>query len=178
MEEVPGELCIGLPARVLLETVERSTKPGELLLVGGLSVTPEKVPRFHGFAERFWDLFCEAQAARAAVQIDPAAHELLCAALLAGGGDPDSLPVGLSAALRRYESLPEEVHAACQTVLRPLIALSLECGRQGEFKAKLELVIESMAHVNSEDITQYLFEAQSPVEPDGTSSSSTSNRSV
>ena len=125
-----------------------------------------------------WDLICEAQAARAAIHIDPAAHELLCAALLAGGGDPDSLPVGLSAALSRYESLPEEVHAACQTVLRPLIALSLECGRQREFKEKLELVIESMAHVNSEDITQYLFEAQSPVESDGTSSSSSSSQRV
>ena len=59
-----------------------------------------------------------------------------------------------------------------------MIALSLECGRQREFKEKLELVIESMAHVNSEDITQYLFEAQSPVESDGTSSSSSSSQRV
>ena len=57
-----------------------------------------------------------------------------------------------------YESLPEETYKACQEVLRPLVAFALECGRQRQFKAKLELVIESVAHLNSEDITQYLVE--------------------
>ena len=44
VDEVPAELCIGLPALALLDAVERSP-PGELLLVGGLRITPKALPK-------------------------------------------------------------------------------------------------------------------------------------
>ena len=158
VQEVPGELCIGLPARALLEAVERSPR-GELVLVGGFSITAERVSDVGmDFADKLWTLFCDAQEARNAAQLSTDAHALLCAAILAGGGDPDSLPAGLAEAVKRYENLPKETYDRCQAILRPLIAFGLECGRQSQFKEKLELVIQSMAEVNSEDITEYLFQ--------------------
>ncbi|CAE7597517.1 unnamed protein product [Symbiodinium pilosum] len=155
VDAVPGELCIGLPARALLDAVERSPR-GELLLVGGLRITASQVPELGHFAEKVWSLFRQAQDARIGAQISVEAHQLLCAALLAGGADPGSLPPGLAEAVRRYETLPKATYEACQAIVRPLIAFALECGSQSEFKEKLDLVIQTMTHVDSEELGQYI----------------------
>ena len=156
MDAVPGELCIGLPARALLDAVERSPRK-ELLLVGGLRIAAHQIPELGHFAEKVWEHFCQAQEARSRAQISVEVHRLLCAVLLAGGADPASLPPGLSEAVRQYESLPKATYEACQAIVRPLVAFGLECGSQHEFKEKLELVIQSMADVGSEELGQYIY---------------------
>ncbi|CAE7199698.1 unnamed protein product [Symbiodinium sp. KB8] len=155
VEAIPGELCIGLPARAMLEAVERSPR-GELQLVGGLRILEHQIPKLK-FAEKVWGHFRQAQDARMQVQIGADVHRLLCAALLAGGGDPDALPAGLAEAMRRYEELPKSAYDACQAIVRPLIGFGLECGSQPEFREKLELVIQSMTQVDSEELEQYLY---------------------
>ncbi|CAE6957404.1 unnamed protein product [Symbiodinium sp. CCMP2456] len=155
VQAIPAELCIGLPARAMLEAVERSPR-GELLLVGGLRILEHQIPKLK-FAEKVWGHFRQAQDARMRVQIGADVHRLLCAALLAGGADRDALPAGLAEAMREYEELPKSAYDACQAIVRPLIAFGLECGSQPEFKKKLELVIQSMTEVDSEELGQYLY---------------------
>ena len=59
--------------------------------------------------------------------------------------------------MRRYETLPKATYEACQAIVRPLIAFALECGSQSEFKEKLDLVIQTMTHVDSEELGQYIY---------------------
>lgn len=159
VSEVPAELCLGLPARTLLETVERSA-PGEMLLHSGLRLTPDHF-RAH-FASKIWENFQAAQLARSRLQLQDRHRSLLCAALLAGGGDPEALPWGLAEAVREYEKLPRNLHEACQKVLRPLLAISIECSRQQAFKDKLQLVVEG---VTSSESAAFVFVTSPELHP-------------
>ena len=158
VQEVPGGLCVGLPALAFLQAVERS-RHRELVLVGGLTINAEKIAEVGGFAETLWKHFCEAQDARnaAADVLRPDVYLLLRAKLLAGGEDPRSLPGKLADAVGRYENLPEATKIACQGVLRPLMAFGLACGEQRQFKEKLQLVIEALPHLDSEGIMHLHF---------------------
>lgn len=157
VQEVPVGLCIGLPARAFLQAVERSP-PRELVLMGGLRVSADRAAELGGFAEKVWTLFCKAQDARNQVEITPAVHRLLCARLLAGGEEPGTLPPTLADAVEQYENLSEATHAACQRVLQPLLEFGLACGEQRQFKENLKLIIESLPHLDSESILQYLYQ--------------------
>ena len=92
----------------------------------------------------------------------------------------DSFPEGLQELVRRYENLPKQTYKACQAILRPLIALALECGKQQEFKNKLELVIQSMTQISSEEIVEYLYPEVNEEDDleTGSPQSSTSDASV
>ena len=160
VQEVPGGLCSGLPARCFLQAVERSPHR-KLVLVGGLTITEDRVAELGGFAKTVWKRFCEVQDARnaAAGVLNPDVHHLLCAKLLAGGEDPSTLPPNLADAIQKYENLPDATKAACQSVLNPLIAFGLACGKENHFKEKLKLVIESLPHLDSESILQLHFGA-------------------
>merc|ERR1711992_296223 len=62
IEEVPPNLVIGLPARALLDTVERS--PGTGIKLGtGLIITDAKRPRGE-FADKVWSSLIDAREAR------------------------------------------------------------------------------------------------------------------
>jgi hypothetical protein len=119
------------------------------------------VAELGGFAKTVWKRFCEVQDARnaAAGVLNPDVHHLLCAKLLAGGEDPSTLPPNLADAIQKYENLPDATKAACQSVLNPLIAFGLACGKENHFKEKLKLVIESLPHLDSESILQLHFGA-------------------
>ena len=153
VQEVPGGLTVGLPARAFLQAVERSSHR-KLVLAGGLTITEDKVAELGAFARQVWKLFCETQDARnaAASVLSQDVHRLLCARLLAGGEDSNTLPRNLAEAVQEYEDLPEESKGLCQAVLSPLMAFGLECGKQGQFKEKLKLVIESLPHLGSESV--------------------------
>ena len=71
--------------------------------------------------------------------------------LLAGGGDADQLPPGLSAILGRSEAYLGSKHAACQDVVRPLISISILCSKQHVFKKKLRVIIEGITSDDAED---------------------------
>ena len=111
--------------------------------------------------KQFGSGFCEVQDARnaAAGVLNPDVHHLLCAKLLAGGEDSSTLPLNLADAIQKYENLPDATKAACQSVLNPLIAFGLACGKENHFKEKLKLVIESLPHLDSESILQLHFGA-------------------
>ena len=160
VQEVPGGLCSGLPARCFLQAVERSPHR-KLVLVGGLTITEDRVAELGGFAKTVWKRFCEVQDARnaAAGVLNPDVHHLLCAKLLAGGEDPSTLPPNLADAIQKYENLPDATKVACQSVLNPLMAFGLACGKEKHFKEKLKLVIESLPHLDSESILQLHFGA-------------------
>ena len=59
--EVPPELIIGLPARVMLNTIDRS-ELNIIRLATGLEITDVKRPR-GPFANKVWDQFKTAQQA-------------------------------------------------------------------------------------------------------------------
>eukprot|EP00927_Polykrikos_kofoidii_P043814 TRINITY_DN37912_c0_g2_i1.p1 TRINITY_DN37912_c0_g2~~TRINITY_DN37912_c0_g2_i1.p1 ORF type:complete len:680 (-),score=69.43 TRINITY_DN37912_c0_g2_i1:30-2069(-) len=145
--EVPAELCLGLPARALLDTVERSP-PEQMLLASGLRLTEQNRPK-DSFSNSIWSYFKAAQAARQRLHVVPHNRDLLCAALLAGGGDCEALPEGLAKALRKYNEQPETSRAACQSVVQPLIAIAVECSRRVDFKEQLQLVIEGITSEGS-----------------------------
>merc|ERR1712217_820362 len=130
--ELPSELCIGLPARGMLETIERSPNDGELVLASGVVLRNDKRHQNAAF-DRIWSNFMEARAAHTAAQITNEDRMLLCGALLAGGGKLDALPKGLADVVREYDKMPSNIHEQCQAILRPLMAVSIECSRAGAF---------------------------------------------
>eukprot|EP00928_Gymnodinium_smaydae_P038822 TRINITY_DN26681_c0_g1_i1.p1 TRINITY_DN26681_c0_g1~~TRINITY_DN26681_c0_g1_i1.p1 ORF type:complete len:600 (-),score=73.87 TRINITY_DN26681_c0_g1_i1:376-2175(-) len=141
--ELPVELIIGLPARALLDTIERSPNEGELVLSSGLVLRDEDRPR-SDFFDEVWDGLMRARAARFAVTLSQSERNYLCAALLAGGGEHDELPQRLAAAVQSFESLPEARRSACNDILLPLVALSLRCSRKKAFKDKLQLIVRGI----------------------------------
>lgn len=143
--EIPPELVFGLPARVLLDTIERST-PGEIALASGMRISESNRPRGK-FADKVWDNLQDAINARARMNLTYEQRLCLCGALLAGGGDESELPPGLAKALQDFESLPLSVRNECGTVQRNLIAVALECSREHSFKHELEKVLRSLAGV-------------------------------
>jgi hypothetical protein len=137
---VPPELVIGLPARALLDTVERS--PGaDVVLATGLVLTEHKRP--HGaLADRAWEELRRSKAALPGLASAGAkARECLCGLLLAGGGDPGELPAGLARTAGALDELPPDAREAVLAVQRPLVALAVECSRQAAFKEKLRDLI-------------------------------------
>lgn len=139
--EVPPELVIGLPARVLLDTVERS-RGGEIVLANGLRIDASNRPS-GGFADKVWEDLQAAIRARSSLQLTLEHRTHLCGALLAGGGEPSAMPYGLARAVADFEALPQPVHDQCAAVQRHLIAVALECSRQASFRKELENVIQS-----------------------------------
>jgi len=116
----------------------------------------------------------EARDARWAVQLSKADRDCLCAALLAGGGNVDSLPPKLKTAVLSFEQLPAERRSACQAILRPLTAASLMCSRSEAFKSKLALAIEAITDDNVTDYTifsQHNADVESGDETDESNSS-------
>eukprot|EP00419_Tripos_fusus_P041344 CAMPEP_0172793566 /NCGR_PEP_ID=MMETSP1074-20121228/209539_1 /TAXON_ID=2916 /ORGANISM="Ceratium fusus, Strain PA161109" /LENGTH=331 /DNA_ID=CAMNT_0013630639 /DNA_START=729 /DNA_END=1724 /DNA_ORIENTATION=- len=148
---IPAELCIGLPARTMLETLERSPVDGEIVLSSGLVLRHSDRPRGELF-DKIWQHLMEARDARWAVRLSMSERDCLCAALLAGGGSVDDLPPKLKTAVLSFEQLPAATHTACQAILRPLIAASLMCSRSEAFKSKLGLAIEA---ITSDDATDF-----------------------
>ncbi|CAK0832633.1 unnamed protein product [Prorocentrum cordatum] len=137
---VPPELVIGLPARTLLDTVERSPGP-DVVLASGLVLTEHRRPR-GAFADRAWEELRRSKAALPELAAAGAeARECLCGLLLAGGGDPGELPAGLARAVRALEELPSGARDAVLAVQRPLVGLAVECSRQAAFKEKLRDLI-------------------------------------
>lgn len=155
VEEVPAELCIGLPARAMLETIERSPNEEELVLASGLVFRNDKRPK-GGIFDKIWASLMRARGKLAHVELTEAEWDALRAALLAGGGAAAGLPPGLARGVRRYESLPADVHAACQELLKDLVATSVECSRMVPFKNKLQVTIECIT--SEEDIAAYVLE--------------------
>ena len=76
--EVPPELIIGLPARVLLSTVDRS-EPRVMRLATGLEITEARRPRGQ-LADKIWGQFKNAQQAYSGVS--PGDRPLLEAVLI------------------------------------------------------------------------------------------------
>jgi hypothetical protein len=146
--EIPAELIIGLPARALLDTLERSPRDGEIILASGIVLKHGDRPQGKLF-DKVWEYLMEARNARAAVRLSSAERDLLCASLLAGGGALDDLPTGLAAKARDFETLPAARKEACLAIQRPLIAMSVECSRQQAFKDKLGVTIECIASEDS-----------------------------
>lgn len=141
---VPPELVIGLPARVLLDTVERSTGSG-MELASGLTLTENKRPRGQ-FPDLVWDNLQQAKRSLPGiVAAGPGARECLCGILLAGGGNPDELPFGLAQMVRSLDTLPEASREAILAVQRPLIAIAVEGGRQRMFREKLQDVLSDLS---------------------------------
>lgn len=157
VEGIPSELCIGLPARVLLETVERSPADGELVLASGLVLQNQS----HGFGnekfDKIWAGLMEARSARAVAQITDGDRLLLCRVLLAGGGDPDALPDGLADAARAFDQMPPTSRKQCQAIINPLVAVSIECSRVPAFRDKLMLVIEG---ITASDGSPYMVDVE------------------
>lgn len=147
--EVPPELVIGLPARVLLDTIERSP-PGELVLASGLRVTADQVPMY-GFPKKVWDRLQEARAARSRLRLPNDVRRQLAGALLAGGGDPEELPPGLAQALAQFEALPAPTLDGCEEVRKHLTGIAVECTRHYEFRQQLEKVIKALSGAPQSD---------------------------
>jgi hypothetical protein len=170
---IPAELCIGLPARTMLETLERSPVDGEIVLSSGLVLRHSDRPTGE-FFDKMWQHLMEARDARWAVQLSKADRDCLCAALLAGGGNIDSLPPKLKTAVLSFEQLPAERRSSCQAILRPLTAASLMCSRSEAFKSKLALAIEAITDDNVADYTifsQHNADVESEEETDESNSS-------
>jgi len=153
---IPAELCIGLPARTMLDTLERSPVDEEIVLSSGLVLRQSDRPRGE-FFDKMWQHLMEARDARWAAQLLKADRDSLCAALLAGGGSVDDLPPKLKTAVLSFEQLPAARHSACQAILRPLIAASLMCSRSEAFKSKLSLAIEA---ITSDNVTDCMIFSQ------------------
>jgi len=169
IEGVPPELVIGLPARVLLQTVERTKHSEEprLELANGLCFTEWNRPR-SDFADRMWHELTTAQAALRELPSGGPCQASLRAVLLAGGADPTELPPRLAEELAAFDQLSSAELARCQAVQRPLIAVAIECSRQQAFKDRLGTVVESLLLVEA-------VEAASPGEDGASSSSSDSD---
>eukprot|EP00927_Polykrikos_kofoidii_P010754 TRINITY_DN14545_c0_g1_i1.p1 TRINITY_DN14545_c0_g1~~TRINITY_DN14545_c0_g1_i1.p1 ORF type:complete len:632 (+),score=85.58 TRINITY_DN14545_c0_g1_i1:182-1897(+) len=140
---VPPELVIGLPARALLDVIERSP-PGEIVLSSSLSVQERTRPRGE-FADRAWNELQRAQAALRQLKLGRHERDRLAATLLAGGGDYQELPRQLAELTEEFESLPEEEREAYRAVQQPLIGLAVECSRQPMFRSKLHEVLQALA---------------------------------
>eukprot|EP00929_Paragymnodinium_shiwhaense_P039904 TRINITY_DN20890_c0_g1_i4.p1 TRINITY_DN20890_c0_g1~~TRINITY_DN20890_c0_g1_i4.p1 ORF type:complete len:628 (+),score=87.13 TRINITY_DN20890_c0_g1_i4:77-1885(+) len=162
VQEVPPELILGLPARVLLDTVERSPQDDELVLSNGFVVRGSDLFKFEGrhggkgemtLVKKIWDYLMQARRARAAVELSSTERTSLCAALIAGGGDPEELPQALASALRSFDSLPNARHEACQAILRPLMAVSLEYSKKDTFKEQLWTVVKG---INSAELVPFV----------------------
>ena len=187
VQEIPVELCIGLPARTLLDTIERSHRQGEIVLSSGLRLTREDRPRGSKFLEDVWTNLMAAKEARAGVKLNESERECLCAMLLAGGGDPDQLPAGLSAILNRSEAFLGKKNSACQDVVRPLVSISILCSKQHLFKEKLKTIIEGITSDDAEDYLRVIrrhstadvldLEVQSEVRSDARSDTGSSSGS-
>lgn len=148
LASVPPELVIGLPARCMLDTIERSSRE-ELVLASGLRIKEARRPR-GAFADRAWGELQKARAALEGVNFSPGVRGKLCASLLAGGGDPAELPSGLAAALQEFDALPPDQHRACLAVQQPLIGLAVESSRQAAFRHELNDVVQTLwAHSSS-----------------------------
>jgi len=173
---VPAELCIGLPARSMLETLERSHR-GAIVLSSGLVITSDRRPTGPLFDE-LWERLMEARDALDAAVLSGTERESLCAALLAGGGAPGALPLRLATAVEGFERLPPEQHGVCQAILRPLIAVSVTCSKQQAYKEKLMLVIEGITSDGVEDYLSMIdgrsADAQEPWPSDESSALSSS----
>ena len=70
----------------------------------------------------------------------------------------------LAARIRKAFLTVLRPQSACQAILRPLLAFVLECSKQAEFKAKLEIVIQSTSHMDSDEFVQHLFEPRHTTE--------------
>ena len=151
VSEIPAELCIGLPARTILETLERSPNKGEIVLSSGLVLNMEDRPTGSTAFEEIWNHLMAAREARARVELTDVERECLCAMLLSGGADASQLPPGLAKALNKSEVCLGKKRAACQDVLRPLIAISILCSKQRLFKEKLQIIIEGITSDDAED---------------------------
>lgn len=171
---IPAELCIGLPARTMLETLERSPNDGEIVLSSGLVLKHSDRPRGE-FFDKMWQYLMEAREARWAVQLSKEDRDCLCAALLQGGGSIDDLPPKLKTAALGFEQLPAVRQRACQSIIRPLIAASLMCSRNEAFKSKLAIVIEAITSESVAELDifsgQHNGDVESGEETDGSSSS-------
>jgi hypothetical protein len=143
--DIPPELVIGLPARVLLETAERATE-SELVLASGLRLKEDHRPSGK-FADMVWTNLQEARAARAALQpqLTVELRRLLCGVLLAGGGEPSSLPDSLRVCVESFDRLQPALREKCAAVQRPLVAVAVECSRQRIFRDELASVITALA---------------------------------
>lgn len=170
---VPPELIIGLPARVLLDTVERSSGP-DIVLASGLRLTNDFRPKTD-FGNMVWCEMQTAMAVRAGADLPHDARTALCGALLAGGGDPEELPKGLAAAVQAFESMGPPWKEPCDGIYRALIAVSLECSRQSIFKSKLEEVLQALT---KDDPAEALLASIRHVVSDDDSSSSSESESA
>ena len=138
--EVAPSLVIGLPARVFLDTLERSPK-GSIVLASGLEIKRAPV-RGGDLGLRVWRLFREAQDALTPLEpLAPADRAAIAAGLLAGGADTEDLPPNLAAAVL---SLPDP----CRPVMNPLIAIAVEASRAPQFKDKLGDVVVRILETN------------------------------
>jgi hypothetical protein len=143
IREVPPSLVIGLPARVALDTIERSPANG-VKLGTGLLISDTRRPR-GAFADKVWTGFREAKTAWTEMGDKTSdANDLLCCMLLAGGGDPSDLPPSLQASVHNFEKLPPEVRVRCSAVYQPLIAIAIDCSRQQEFRQRICRVFDSV----------------------------------
>eukprot|EP00747_Dinoflagellata_sp_TGD_P018067 gnl/TRDRNA2_/TRDRNA2_126250_c0_seq1.p1 gnl/TRDRNA2_/TRDRNA2_126250_c0~~gnl/TRDRNA2_/TRDRNA2_126250_c0_seq1.p1 ORF type:complete len:274 (+),score=61.29 gnl/TRDRNA2_/TRDRNA2_126250_c0_seq1:691-1512(+) len=150
--ELPPELVIGLPARVLLETIERArdmstpsqgADGAEIVLASGLILTESRRP--HGeFADKVWTELLRAKAALRRIQLDKKSRDCLCGVLLAGGAETSDLPPGLQGMVASFEQLPKHMRDSCDAVRHPLTAVAIECSRQELFRVKLENVIQAL----------------------------------
>ena len=147
VSELPAELCLGLPARTLLDTIERSSS-GALRMSSGLVINEQDRPRGQFFDE-IWQHFTEAKNARAQVQVSEEEHRCLEAMLLAGGGG--NLPEGLAAVLAEAEAMPPFRLEALRQVQRPLMAISILLSRKSDFKDRLQVVINGITCDDAED---------------------------
>merc|ERR1712176_1308478 len=96
------------------------------------------------FADRAWTELQKAHAALQNVHFADGMREKLCAAILAGGGDPDELPSALAGKLRDFENLPQEQYTACRAVQQPLIGLAVESSRQAVFRKEMDEVLRTL----------------------------------
>jgi len=139
---VPPELVIGLPARVLLDTIERSSE-SELVLASGLRIHENSRPQGQ-LADKVWHDLQEARGALADANLGPELRIVLRGTLLAGGGDPSELTPGLAYAVQNFDKIAEPTHEKCMKVRNCLISLAVEFSRQRAFREQLEKVIQSI----------------------------------
>lgn len=144
VEQMPPELFIGLPARVLLETVERSPVEGEAVLASGFVLSSRNRPR-GTFADKVWKEFVNAQKQLKILNGILPERQYLCAFLLAGGGNPSDIPAALQHLVQGFGNLPVEIQESHMTVVRPLVSIALACTRQHEFRVQVQEVMFQLA---------------------------------
>jgi len=141
VDEAPPALVIGLPASVLLSTIERSPS-GELVLSSGLAISAASRPRTK-FADALWRHLDAARAALREAAPAPEERALLVASLLAGGAEEGELPPPLAAACRAFYSLPADRLRLCRRVARELTAAAVECSREPLFCTELRRLMQA-----------------------------------